>query len=189
MRSTALAALALALVPAALSLACGGGTPPPADESSAKSDDKASASSAPADSAAPAASAAADTTPAGASAGAAATQPASTSGDIKPTGDDPWLAAHQMPPKDVMKTMRAAQGKVQACFKAGLKRDPSTGGEVKLKFVITNDGAVRVWKDDASSMTDGDVTQCVGGVLNGLKFPKQKSPGDAWGTYSIHFGQ
>jgi hypothetical protein len=25
-------------------------------------------------------------------------------------------------------------------------------------------------------------------VLNKLKFPKQKSPGDAWGTYSIHFG-
>jgi len=195
MRSSPLAtiALALALVPAALSLACGGGTPPPADESSAKGDEKASASSAPADSAAPASSAgnASDTTPAPAStsAGAAATQPPSTSGDIKPSGDDPWLAAHQMPPKDVIKTMRAAQAKVQACFKAGLKRDPSTGGEVKLKFVITNDGGVRAWKDDASSMTDGEVTQCVGGVLNGLKFPKQKSPGDAWGTYSIHFGQ
>jgi hypothetical protein len=190
MRSTPLAVLALALVPA-FSLACGGGTPPAADESAAKSDEKASA--APADSTAAASSAAttADTTPSSAttSAGATASQPPSTSADIKPSGDDPWLAAHQMPPKDVMKTMRAAQGKVQACFKAGLKRDPSTGGEVKLKFVITNDGGVRAWKDDASSMTDGEVTQCVGGVLNGLKFPKQKSPGDAWGTYSIHFGQ
>ena len=93
-----------------------------------------------------------------------------------------------MAAKDVSKTMRGAQGKVQACFKAGLKRDPSTSGEVKLRFVVTNDGAVRAWKDDRSTMTDGDVTQCVGQILNSQKFPKQKSPGDAWGSYSIHYG-
>jgi hypothetical protein len=93
-----------------------------------------------------------------------------------------------MPAKDVSKTMRGAQGKVQACFKAGIKSDPSTNGEVKLRFVITNDGAVRAWKDDASSMTNADVTNCVGEVLKKQKFPKQKSPGDAWGSYSIHFG-
>lgn len=167
----------------ALPLACGGGTPPPNDETAAndkKGDDTSASSAGPADSAAPAASAAPASDPKPA--------PAATSEDIKPPADDPWLAAHQMPPKDVVKTMRAAQGKVQACWKAGLKRDPSAAGEVKLKFVVTNDGAVRAWKDDTSSMSDGEVTQCVGGVLNGLKFPKQKSPGDAWGTYSIHFG-
>jgi len=176
----ALAALALA------AMACGGGTPPPKDEDTAtakpKGDDSTSSSSAPADSAA---AAPADSSP-------PATPPASTAsagtGDLKATGgDDPWMAAHQMTPKDVMKTMRPVQGKVQACFKAGLKRDGSTSGEVKLRFVITNDGAVRVWKDNGSSMTDGDVTQCVGDLVNKLKFPKQKSPGDAWGSYSINF--
>jgi hypothetical protein len=174
-----LAALALAAV------ACGGGTPKPKDEDDTtsakpKGDDATSASSAPADSAAPPADSSPPATP----------PPASTAstGDIKPTGgDDPWMASHQMTPKDVMKTMRPAQGRVQACFKAGLKRDGSTNGEVKLRFVITNDGAVRVWKDNGSSMTDGDVTQCVGDLLNKLKFPKQKSPGDAWGSYSINF--
>jgi len=180
-----LAAIALA-VPL-FCIACGGGTPKPKDEddtstSKPKGDDSTASSSAPADtaSAAPAASSPPATPPPASS--------ASSSGDIKPTGgDDPWMAAHQMTPKDVMKTMRPAQGKVQACFKAGLKRDGSTNGEVKIRFVITNDGAVRVWKDNASSMTDGDVTQCVGDVVNKLKFPKQKSPGDAWGTYSINF--
>ena len=38
--------------------------------------------------------------------------------------------------------------------------------------------------DDGSSMSDADVTKCVGDLLEKLKFPKQKSPGDAWGIYS-----
>jgi hypothetical protein len=99
------------------------------------------------------------------------------------------MASHQMPPKDVLKTMRPRQGKVHACFSAGYKRDPSTSGEVKVKFVITNEGTVRAWKDDGSSMTDADVTKCVGDLLQSLKFPKQKSPGDAWGTYSANFSR
>jgi len=187
-RRAAAAATTILPVLAALALAaaaCGGGTPKPKDEddtASAKSkgDDSTASSSAPSDSAAPA-----DSSP-------PATPPASTAssgtGDIKATGDDdPWMAAHQMTPKDVMRTMGPVKGKVQACFRAGLKRDGSTNGEVKIRFVITNDGAVRVWRDDGSSMTDGDVTQCVGGLVQKLKFPKQKSPGDAWGSYSINF--
>jgi hypothetical protein len=173
-------------------LACGGGTPHPKDEgdtassSSASGDDSSPASSAAAgadsSSAAPVASAA----PANGPPPAASTD---SSGDIKATGsDDPWLAAHQMPPGDVMRTMKRASAKVQACWKEGLKRDPSTSGEVKIRLVITNDGKVRAWRDDGSSMSDEEVTQCVGGVVQTLKFPKQKSPGDAWGAYSIHFG-
>jgi hypothetical protein len=177
-----------------LVLACGGGTPAPNDESQA-SNDKGSSSdeSASAASAAPAASSAAPAAPADSSDNSALNGPppaatTTANGDIKATNsDDPWLAGHQMPPKDVMKVMRANNGKVQACWKAGLKRDPSTSGEVKVRFVITNDGTVRAWKDDGSSMTDADVTSCVGDLIQKLKFPKQKSPGDAWGSFSINF--
>jgi len=192
-------ALSLCLVPA-FAAACGGKTPPPADESTADQDTKSTKgddSSGSSAAAAPAGSSdtSGDGAPAASAAPAASSSaPASGSSDGLDTsaatkGDDPWLASHQMSPKDVMKTMRGAQGKVQGCFKAGLKRDPSTSGEVKIRFVITNDGAVRAWKDDGSSMSDGDVTQCVGELVNKLKFPKQKSPGDAWGVYSIKFGQ
>ena len=173
-------------------LACGGGTPHPKDEgdtassSSASGDDSSPASSAtsPADSssAAPVASAAP-------SSGPVLSATPDSSGDIKASGsDDPWLAAHQMPPGDVMRTMKRANAKVQGCWKEGLKRDPSTSGEVKIRLVITNEGKVRAWRDDGSSMSDEEVTQCVGGVVQTLKFPKQKSPGDAWGVYSVHFG-
>jgi hypothetical protein len=186
--------VACVLAIASIPLACGGGTPAPKDESEATQDKGGggdqSASTA---GAAPAESSAARAAPADSSASSSANGPppaatTNASGDIKATGsDDPWLAAHQMSTKDVMKVMRANNARVQACWKAGLKRDPSANGEVKVRFVITNDGAVRAWKDDGSSMSDADVTKCVGDLLQKLKFPKQPSPGDAWGVYSIHF--
>jgi outer membrane biosynthesis protein TonB len=166
-------------------VACGGGTPPPkdSDEAVASSAPKATGKDQGSDvggsSEAPAASASAAPSP--------APSPAAASSDTSaPAGDDPWMAAHQISPKDVLHTAGRAQGKVQACFRAGKKRDPSVSGEVKIRFVITNDGDVRVWKDDMSSMSDAEVTKCVGEVIKTLKFPKQKSPGDAWGSYTIH---
>jgi hypothetical protein len=192
LRSLRLPLVASLLLVGGLSpLACGGGTPPPKDESdtagsaSASGDDSGASAATPADSsnAAPTASSAA------ASSGPTPAATTDSSGDIKAaSGDDPWLAAHQMPPGDVMKTMKRAGAKVQGCWKDGLKRDPSTNGEVKIRLVITNEGKVRAWRDDGSSMSDEEVTQCIGGVVEKLKFPKQKSPGDAWGVYSIHFG-
>jgi hypothetical protein len=162
-------------------IACGGGTPPPSDESTphgeAKATDPSPATEA-TSSAATAASAPPDPAP----------SPASSATDSSaPAGDDPWMASHQMTPKDVLRGVRPAQAKAQACFHAGVKRDPSTSGEVKIRFIITNDGAVRVWRDDGSSMSDEEVTKCVGELIKNTKFPKQKSPGDAYGTYSVNF--
>ncbi len=165
-------------------LACGGGTPPSKDSSEAV----ASSAPSPAESAAPTEptnkeSAAASASPTPDPAPSAPAADATSTG-----GDDPWLASHQMPPKDVLKATRT-KAKAQACFRAGVKRDPSTSGEVKIRFVVTNEGTVRVWRDEGSSMSDADVTQCVGEWLKTLKFPKQKSPGDAYGVYTIDFGR
>jgi hypothetical protein len=172
--------------------ACGGATPAPkdADEAPAaaehkKADEKGTDDSASAEPSAPAPAPAASETPPAAPAPA----PAAKGTDLTAAADDVWMASHQMPPKDVLKTMRPQQGKVHACFSAGHKRDPSISGEVKVKFVVTNDGAVRAWKDDGSSMTDADVTKCIGDLVQKSKFPKQKSPGDAWATYSANFSR
>jgi hypothetical protein len=171
------------LVGCLLPVACGGATPPPKDSDDVAPSKAEKTTDTPpaehADTASPSASAAA--------AEPAKAEPAATATEVKPPADDVWMAPHQMPPKDVLKTMRPAQGKVHACFHAGTKRDPSTQGEVKIRFVITNDGKVRAWKDDGSSMTDEEVTKCVGELVKTLSFPKQKSPGDAWGTYTANF--
>jgi hypothetical protein len=181
----------LAVIVGCCIAACGGGTPAPKDESEAKNTDDStspasSASAASDDSTSSSPPAAASSAPPPSSSPPTTTS-SSASGDIKTAGDDPWLAGHQMPPKDVMKTMKGANAKVHACWKTALKNDPSTNGEVKIRFVITNDGKVRVWRDDGSSMSDEDVISCVGAIVQKLSFPKQKSPGDAWGIYSIHF--
>jgi hypothetical protein len=168
-----------ALVVCSLPLACGGETPPPKDSdqaAAAKGDAPAAAKKDDAPAASDSASAAATSAPAAPSAPAADSTPAPT----KSPDDDVWMAAHQMPPKDVLKTMKPAQAKVHACF----KRVPGAQGEVKIRFVVTNDGKVRAWKDDGSTMSEDEVTKCVGDLVKGLTFPKQKSPGDAWGTFS-----
>ena len=181
MRFTVVPDLVLA---SSLLLACGGGTPPPKEESDAVEHGSAKADNASSESAsnkqAPAASSEAP---------AAAPTAKSSSGDlVAPSGDDPWMAAHQMPSADVIKTMRGAKGKVNGCWAAARKRDPSVSGEVKIKFVITHEGSVRVWRNEDSTCSDGDAITCVGEVIKSLKFPTQKSPGDAWGIYEINFG-
>jgi hypothetical protein len=181
-------------------IACGGGTPEPKneDEAVAKNtdtdkdmakDDSKDTAAAPADTEAPAASAAPEAAPAP----AASSSPSSSSSGGGDTGlaipkdsDDPFLAHHQMPAAQVKGTTGRARGKVQACYKAGLKRDKSTRGDVKIRFVVSNDGVVKAWRNEDSSMSDEQVTSCIGDVIKGLKFPKQKSPGDAYGIYSIH---
>jgi hypothetical protein len=162
--------------------ACGGGMPPAKDESehaSSKSSDEA-----PAPTDAPAASSA----PASSPAPALSSKKASSGDLVASEGDDPWLAPHQMPAGDVLRTMRGALGKVNACWHAAKKRDPSASGEVKIKFVVTHEGSVRVWRNEDSTVSDEEAIQCVGEVIKAAKFPTQKSPGDAWGIYSINFG-
>lgn len=176
-------------VGAALGCACGGGTPPPkeSDEAVASSASKSSQGAPAEEEATPSggASAAPAASPSPAQGGASSAAPSTDSSSS--SGDDPWMASHQMTPKDVLRGVRPAQGKAQACFRAGAKRDPSTSGEVKIRFVVTNAGSVRAWRDDDSSMSDAEVTQCVGELIKTLKFPKQKSPGDAYGIYTVNF--
>ncbi len=155
--------------------ACGGVTPPPKTdgvETTGTSTTAADAASAPAPVATSEPPVGAQPPPAPA--------PAPTA-----EADDPWLAHHVMSSDDVLKTVRAVQFKVQACIKSGLQRDPSEAGEVKIQFVVTQKGAVLVWKDDESSMGDEETVACIGNVIKNLKFPVQKAIGNSVGHYSV----
>jgi len=168
-RSTILGALSwMSLMP----LACGGGTPAASGPDKAITRDPATAGSASSSTAS--------------SAGELLSPAPSASGSAG--GDDVWLAYHQISQKDLLAIVRGAEGRVQNCFRAGLKRDRSLSGETKIKFVVSHEGAVRAWKDDDSSMSDEDVTKCIGEVINSLNFKTQRSPGDAWGIYTVKYG-
>jgi hypothetical protein len=103
-----------------------------------------------------------------------------------PEPEDPNLVFHQIPPPAVIAAVKPVAEKVKACFRAGLKRDPACEGEVRLRFVITHEGQVVQSKDNGSSMSDEEVTQCIAEVMKELKFGTQEAPGGAFGIYSIH---
>jgi hypothetical protein len=173
-----LSCMSVLIAAASVLLACGAGTPPPKTEPTSAESGASSKDSHPDGARSPPAAETAEVP--------AAT---SASGDlVAPAADDPWMAPHQMPSADVLKTMRAAQGRVKSCWKAAKKRDPSVSGEVKIKFVITHEGNVRVWRNEDSGVSDEDYIDCVGEVIKSLQFPAQKSPGEAWGIYQINFG-
>jgi hypothetical protein len=167
---------------AVLPLACGSQPPVVNGEESAGSLDAGSAKSAPAPSASSVLDLVAATAP------SSSPSPSSSSSSPPPAKDDVWLAYHQMAQKDLLAIVRGAQGRIQACFRAGLKRDRSLSGETKIKFVVSHEGAVKAWRDEESSMSDEDVTKCIGEVINSLNFKTQKSPGDAWGIYTVKYG-
>ncbi|MGA2450660.1 MAG: AgmX/PglI C-terminal domain-containing protein [Polyangiaceae bacterium] len=171
------------LLVAVISMACGGGTPAPnSADKTGSTDGGGGATAAPsASSVLDLVAASSGTTPSPAGSASAATSGA-------PAQDDVWLAYHQMAQKDLLVIVRGAQGRIQSCFRAGLKRDRSLSGETKIKFVVSHVGAVKAWKDEESSMSDEEVTKCIGEVINSLNFKTQKSPGDAWGIYTVKYG-
>jgi len=155
-------------------VACGGATPPP------KTDESSSSSAPAASDAGPAPAASNDTKPP-----APDPTPAPAPAPAPPAEDEVWQAFHVMPTADVLTTMKG-QPKVQTCIHDGLKRDSSSTGEVKIKFVVTQKGQVLAWRDEGSSMTDPDVTRCIGEVIKTLKFPAQKATDNSVGLYSIN---
>ena len=118
---------------------------------------------------------------------ASASPPAAATGpEPGAPAEDPALVFHQIPPEIVIAVVKPVQSKVKACFNDGLKRDPSIEGEVRVRFVITHEGAMIDAKDDGSSMPDEEVTTCIATIIKTLKFEKQVAPGGAFGVYSIH---
>jgi len=167
-----------------LPVACGGPSAPPKDEGAAAQRGSAGG---PEDAGTPPAGTVATAAPAHEPSDKPSSSP--SSGDlVVPTEDDPWMAPHQMSANDVVKTMRAARGKLNACWSAAKKRDPFVSGEIKIKFVVTHEGGVRVWRNEDSAVSDEGVIECVGEVIKSTQFPAQKSPGGAWAVFKINFG-
>lgn len=188
MRCAALTLVAAA--PALVALACGHSNPPPQDGSdivgykgpNTSDTDKASIAI-PEAGAAPASTTASTSTSTATPAGTAA--PTSTTSQMS-EADEIANVHHQIAAPEVSKTVAKVKPKIQACYHAGLKRDPSCMGEVKVKFVVKHDGTMVDAQDQGSSMNDEEVTKCIVEVIKTLKFPVQESPGPAFGVYAIN---
>jgi hypothetical protein len=179
----------VAAAPALVALACGHNTPPPQDGSdvvgfkgpNTTDTDKASIT-------VPEGGAATAPTTASTSPGSTPASTAAPMSTTPPTSeaDDIANVHHQIAAPEVSKTVAKVKPKIQACYHAGLKRDGSCSGEVKVKFVVKHDGTMVDAQDQGSSMNDEEVTKCIVEVIKTLKFPVQESPGPAFGIYAIN---
>lgn len=72
------------------------------------------------------------------------------------------------------------------CYRDGVQRNSSLDGAVRLRFVVGDDGHVRLVEDLGSDLTDRQVIDCVAEGFYALRFPEPQS-GDAHLLYRIHF--
>jgi hypothetical protein len=89
----------------------------------------------------------------------------------------------------------ARMPRMRACYAAGLRRDASLRGEMKIKFTIDTTGHTLNVEDAGSHMKDKEVLKCVMTEFHALRFPAPEggivnvlypliiSPGDTSTSY------
>lgn len=84
----------------------------------------------------------------------------------------------QLAPSVIQAGVRDGGGKsLQACYEAGLVRDPKLGGRVAVHFIINNSGRVEAPEviegrgSEHPPLTDPQVLECILDVYRGLEFP------------------
>jgi hypothetical protein len=77
-----------------------------------------------------------------------------------------------LPPERIENVVQAGYGLFAHCYRAGLDRDASLGGAVRLKFVIDERGAVARVVDGGSDLPDARVIGCMAEGLYALEFPR-----------------
>jgi hypothetical protein len=90
-------------------------------------------------------------------------------------------------PRLVQAGIKARMHRIRACYRAGVKRDTSLAGEVRVKFVINDAGKSTGASDDGSKLKDKQVVACVVQEFGALRFPKPEG-GPVPVTYPIVFG-
>jgi hypothetical protein len=90
----------------------------------------------------------------------------------------------RLPPEVIRRIVRQNLGRFRYCYEQGLKRNPTLGGTVTVKFVIGRDGAVANAADAGSRLADRAVISCITRGVYGLSFP-QPEAGIVVVTYPI----
>jgi hypothetical protein len=108
--------------------------------------------------------------------------------DPKPAEASPpgAIKAGRLAPETIQGVVRQNFGKFKTCYEAGLKKDAKLAGDIKVRFVIKEDGTVTDAKDEGSTLADKDVVACVVGAFAPITFPKPEG-GIVTVVYPIQF--
>ncbi|MBK8213769.1 MAG: AgmX/PglI C-terminal domain-containing protein [Myxococcales bacterium] len=97
----------------------------------------------------------------------------------------PTVNGH-LPAETIQRVVRANFGRFRNCYDAGLRTNPSLGGRVVTKFVISRDGSVSLSADGGSDLPDRNVVSCVVRSYQNLSFPTPEG-GQVTVTYPLVF--
>jgi hypothetical protein len=75
-------------------------------------------------------------------------------------------------PRLVQAGLEARMPRFRACYRAGVKRDPTLRGEVKVRFVIDPAGHATGAMDAGSRLKDREVVRCIMNEIGAMRFPK-----------------
>ena len=89
----------------------------------------------------------------------------------------------------IQQVVRVNVPEVQACFEAGLERQPGLEGRVVVHFVIAANGAVESAAVREDSLGDGLVAECIVADIRGWHFPEPEGGGVVRVTYPFLFSQ
>lgn len=85
-------------------------------------------------------------------------------------------------PGQVLEVINRSMAKIQQCYERGLTRNPALAGQVKFEWTVTPSGDVSSLRQAGSTLGDIEVTKCIAGTINRMRFPKPKG-----GSVSITF--
>jgi hypothetical protein len=77
----------------------------------------------------------------------------------------------RLPPEEIQRVVRASFGIMRRCYENGMLRNSKLSGMITTKFVIGEDGAVKLVAVASTSLPDAEVVQCVVDAFGHLVFP------------------
>jgi hypothetical protein len=77
----------------------------------------------------------------------------------------------RLPPEEIQRVVRASFGTTRRCYENGMLRNSKLSGMITTKFVIGEDGAVKLVAVASTSLPDAEVVRCVVEAFGHLVFP------------------
>lgn len=77
----------------------------------------------------------------------------------------------KLPPEEIQRVVRASFGIMRRCYENGMQRNSKLSGTITTKFVIGEDGAVKLAAVASTSLPDAEVVRCVVDAFGHLVFP------------------
>jgi eukaryotic-like serine/threonine-protein kinase len=74
-------------------------------------------------------------------------------------------------PGEVTAVINRHLGQIQGCYEAGLLRNSSLAGQITFEWTVNSTGNVSNAREISSTLGDGQVSNCIIGVIRRMKFP------------------